>query len=109
MGLFRPLDESIHDVVNKNAMTKYSNTYQLKKASEAGIKKGDGAYLQLQKFKNRSEESPAYKYKDTKGGMQRRLKARTTDSYGQSKYASGHVTESTAALLGLTDEDIYLF
>lgn len=106
MGLFRPLDESIHDIVNNNAMAKHSNMYhKMLGGSAAGIKKGDGAYLQMQKVKNRTGESPLNK--NSKAVMQYKMKQRTTDKNGQSKYASGHVTESTVSLLGLTDEEIW--
>ena len=125
MGLFRLFDESVHDAINQNAMAQHKNMLsvgakhagisksQAKTISKmAGIKKGDGAFLQLHKMNKLSQANGGPNI--TKGISKSSAirdsiyNKKSEDKYGESRFASGRKPLNAAAsLLGISDEELY--
>jgi hypothetical protein len=112
MGLFRPFNESSDDLTNQNAMAKSKGLLQSarvknadKMSKAAGIKPGDGAFLQIHKL-NKASGSKAFT--PSKTLTRKEINSPTRDRYGESKFASGRKpVNASASLLGLTDEEIW--
>jgi hypothetical protein len=89
MGLFRPLDESIHDTVNRNQFHQTN--------------RGKGLYLTQQQ----SGSFDGTSNKDFSNRIKDEMKNGSRASNHLSKYATGKFRESAASLLGISDEEFY--
>ena len=89
MGLFKPLNESIHDSVNRNQHS-VTNT-------------GKGLYL---KQKQNAAFDGDKNHKAFSNKIKDEMKNGSAASKHLSKYATGKFRESTTSLLGLTDEEV---
>ena len=88
MGLFRPLNESIHDTVNRNQFHQTN--------------RGKGLYL----TQKQSGSFDGTSNKDFSNRIKDEMKNGSRASNHLSKYATGKFKESTVTFLGLSDEDL---